>query len=132
MDCLPQLHVAAIHASPGYRGDIPGLGILCRSARGLTLGVGRYSNSVGKPTNYLAVGAQPLQWGPVRAGAFVGVLDGYPYKNGKAFLAGGLAFSVPTPVKGIDAHIVATPQTSFSPAVAALSFTFRLGGRAQQ
>ena len=86
LDCLPQIHVAAIHAQAGYNGDTPGLGVICRNDDTL-LGAGFYRNSIAKHSNYATVGYQPFTAAGVRLGAFAGVVNGYEYRDGNYFLA---------------------------------------------
>ena len=76
MDCLPHIHLVAIHAEPGYRSETPGIGALCRKGTFLA-GGGAYRNSVHRDTAYIAGGWQPLELGRVRVGAIVGVATGY-------------------------------------------------------
>jgi hypothetical protein len=50
--------------------------------------VGQYRNSMRDTTHYAALNYQPLQLGPVRIGASVGVMDGYRLmRNGGTFFA---------------------------------------------
>ena len=75
MDCLPQIHVAAIHAEHGYRSFTPGIGAFCRAGRAI-VGAGGFRNSIGRGTAYAAGG---YQW-PVRSlrvGGYAGLATGY-------------------------------------------------------
>lgn len=126
MDCLPHLHLAAYHATPGYRGDTPGIGVLCRSGGSgdLLAGVGIMRNSVGATSAYAAIGWQPLRIGPVRIGGYGGVINGYPYRDGAPFpFAAGL-ISIPT--GRAEWHLSLLPAVpGISPATAGLSATWK-------
>ncbi len=76
-DCLPHIHVAAIHAEPGFRSSTPGLGALCTFDEFMA-GAGAFKNSLGDTSAYAAVGAQPWRLGPVKVGAIIGGVTGYP------------------------------------------------------
>jgi len=76
MDCLPQIHVAAIHAEPGHRAAVPGLGILC-SHDDLRAGLGAFQNSNGVGSKYLTAAWLPFGLGGARFGAAAGVVTGY-------------------------------------------------------
>jgi hypothetical protein len=114
MDCLPQVHVVAIHAEHGYRSEIPGLGALCRKGDFLA-GAGAYRNSLGKSTAYIAGGWQPLTYGSVRAGVIVGLATGYrphPVPMAAAF------------VSVWHVHFTLIPKVEGkTPATAGISFT---------
>jgi hypothetical protein len=129
MDCQPQIHLAAIHAQAGYRGDTAGLGALCRERDGAALlGAGFYQNSIGKHSNYVFAGLQPWAIGPVRVGAFAGVVNGYALKNGGYFVAGGAMASVPLAAVGLPSatlHVIALPPTAQSPVTAGFSVSFK-------
>lgn len=117
MDCLPHIHVAALHAEPGYRTATPGIGILCKQADTL-LGAGLYSNSIGNLSKYAFAGWQPLQLGQVKLGVIAGVVDGYRMNNGGATPMAALVASY----KHI--HLTLIPGTPKNDAALALSFTF--------
>ena len=76
MDCLPHIHVAALHAEQGYRSFVPGLGAFCRDGDTL-LGAGVFKNSIGNTSAYFVGGLQPLRFGSVKAGAVLGAATGY-------------------------------------------------------
>lgn len=121
MDCLPHIHVAALHApsEQQFRTFTPGLGVLCRKADWLA-GAGVYRNSIGTTSKYVMGGYQPLRIGPVAVGAFVGAVDGYRRNHGGFNPMGGLALSWG------HVHVIAWPQVKdYSPAGLAVSFTFR-------
>ena len=127
MDCLPQLHLAAIHDVAGYRGDTTGLGLICRRPvstweDGL-VGAGRFRNSVAGYSNYAAVGHQPWRLGSVRLGGFAGVINGYQYRNGGYFPFAAAMASVPVPFG--EVHAVALPATSFSPTTFEISIAIK-------
>lgn len=58
-----------------------GFGIEYRYSTTYAVTAGRYNNSVRKSTNYAALVVQPLSLGPVRLGAVLGVINGYPEIN---------------------------------------------------
>lgn len=65
-----------------------GFGIEWRRTPEVAIMAGVYDNSVGKPSQYAAVNWQPWQIGPVKLGAALGVLNGYPALNrGGTFFA---------------------------------------------
>jgi len=78
MDCLPQIHVAAIHSQSHYEAFTPGLGLMCLEGDFL-LGAGAYRNSLGRSSIYGAGGWRPINAGPVRVGAVLGLVTGYMY-----------------------------------------------------
>lgn len=122
MDCLPHLHVAALHAPSEvkYHSFTPGIGVLCR-ADTLLAGAGMYSNSVGDLSKYAIVGWQPLRYGPWRVGAVAGVVDGYARHQGGYGPMGGLAVSYGA------LNVIAWPRVkNYTPAGLAISFTFSL------
>ena len=91
MDCLPQIHVAAIHASPGYNVATPGIGVLCRTDADLIGGLCVYKNSNGNTSKYLMAGWQPLDVAGIKLGVFGGTVDGYRRGNGAFVPMAGLA-----------------------------------------
>jgi hypothetical protein len=123
MDCLPQIHTIAIHAEPGYRGFVPGLGVFCREDD-WTAGGGRFQNSFALMSSYLALGYQPWRVGSVRLGALGGIIDGYPINNGEVMpLAAGLASMA---LSWGEAHLIVNPLITHStPLIMQLSFSFR-------
>lgn len=123
MDCMPQLHLAAIHAEPGYRGDTPGLGVLCRDGD-LLAGAGLLRNSIGQRSAYAIAGWQPLRLGPVRIGAVAGAINGYRYRDGAAMpFAAGV---VSVPAGRAEIHLTVIPSSPVSPATLGLSLSWRL------
>lgn len=125
--CAPHINAFAIHQEGGYENTTPGLGVMCRSDT-LLAGAGRYRNSVAQWSNYAAVGWQPLRLGQLRAGAFAGVVNGYPYKNGAYFPFGGLIASHPwqfDKMRG-EIHLTFIPKVqNISPATLGVSYTVR-------
>ncbi|WP_291015032.1 hypothetical protein [Hydrogenophaga sp.] len=120
MDCLPHIHVAAIHAPSEveYKTFTPGIGVLCRKSDFFG-GVGVYSNSHGNRSFYASSGWQPIKVGPVAIGAFAGVVDGYRRGGGKFVPMAGLMASWG------HIHVIAWPRADKeSAAGAAISFTF--------
>lgn len=96
IDCAIDLHLVAAHLETPqhYEWKTPGVGIFCRphAAKSLSIGAGSFSNSLAARSQYVAVGWQPLNIGPVAIGAFVGGINGYPVNSGNWFpFAGGLA-----------------------------------------
>lgn len=81
---------------PNYNESNLGFGIEWRRTREVAIMAGVYKNSVGKPSQYAAVNWQPWQIGPVKLGAAIGVLNGYP-----AFNRGGTFFAA-LPVASIE------------------------------
>ena len=105
MECLPQIHTIAIHAEEGFRAVVPGIGIFCREDNSVA-GVGVYSNSIGKRSNYAIVGNQPWNLKGIRIGGILGIVDGYQLNNGgmvpmaaAAISWGDINFTVIPPVQ---------------------------------
>jgi hypothetical protein len=73
----------------GYNERNHGLGAELRFDEINTVAAGVYRNSVRRTTHYLHFVWTPIELGPVRLGAAVGMIDGYPRLNN-----GGLAFAV--------------------------------------
>jgi len=121
MDCLPVLHIAAYHASPGYNNDTPGLGLLCPVAARVNFGIGAYHNSLRRPSTYAGISWQPWQLGPVAVGGMVGAVTGY---TPSPRLAGALVASLP--VSRAAVHLTIAPDSRGSPGVAALSISWKL------
>lgn len=66
----------------------PGLGLEYRINSDTSVMLGYHKNSLSLRTRYAAVNYQPLNIGPLRIGASIGVMDGYPLKSqGKMFFA---------------------------------------------
>lgn len=125
MDCLPHIHIAAYHASPDYRGDTPGMGVMCQTAFDTLVGAGIFQNSEGKVSTYAAVGWQPLQVGPARLGGYAGAIDGYTHNQGKRFVfAAGLA-SVPLSNNVILHTAIIPPVKGVSPTTLGFSITVK-------
>lgn len=73
---------------PRYNENNFGFGIEWRRSPELAVMAGVYDNSLGKPSQYAAVNWQPWQIGPVKLGAAIGVLNGYPaISRGGTFFA---------------------------------------------
>lgn len=127
MDCLPQIHVAAIHGEAGYHSNVPGIGVFCRNGDAV-LGAGRYANSEKviprKYSNYAIVGLQPYRIGPVRVGGVIGVVDGYAYQDGKPFPMAALLVSYQASFGELHFTVV-PPVKKVTPAVVQLSYTVR-------
>jgi hypothetical protein len=74
--------------SKGYNENNLGLGLEYRTSPEIAYMAGAYYNSVYKTTSYAAVNWQPWQLGPVKLGAALGVMNGYPsLANGGSFFA---------------------------------------------
>lgn len=72
----------------GYNENNLGLGLEYRTSPEIAYMAGAYYNSVRKTTSYAAVNWQPWQLGPVKLGAALGVMNGYPsLANGGSFFA---------------------------------------------
>ena len=124
MDCLPQLHVAAIHDVAGYRSEVPGLGVLCALPDERIIGAGVYQNSVGAQSTYAIAGTYLGAIHGVRYGVIGGTVNGYPAGNGD-FIPMAAAI-VSLPFNGIDVHLTFIPSvTNYTPTVVQLSVTFK-------
>ena len=65
-----------------------GFGIEWRRSEQIAVMAGVYDNSLGKHSQYAAVNWQPWTLGPVKLGAALGVMNGYPsLKRGGTFFA---------------------------------------------
>jgi hypothetical protein len=62
----------------GYNENNLGLGVEYRTSPEVSYMAGAYYNSVRKTTTYAALNWQPWTVGPIKVGATVGVMDGYP------------------------------------------------------
>lgn len=127
MDCLPQIHVAAIHSEAEYHTYVPGIGVLCEEGV-YVFGVGQYKNSekdvlnFRKTSNYVMFGAHPLKVYNWKIGATGLLLNGYSYKNGEWFLGAGLIASHPIPIGNV--HFLYIPKIkNITPHVLQISFT---------
>jgi hypothetical protein len=115
MDCLPHIHVAAIHADHGYRSFTPGLGVMCESK--VLLGAGAYKNSLGDLSTYAAAGYQPWKLGALKIGALAGVATGYKHYDVVPLAAVLVSYK--------NLHFTFIPEVKTkTPAVLGLSFTF--------
>ncbi len=75
-------------SNKGYNENNLGLGLEYRTSDEIAYMAGAYYNSVRKTTSYAAVNWQPWQLGPVKLGAALGVMNGYPsLANGGSFFA---------------------------------------------
>ena len=76
------------HRGNGYNENNLGLGAEYRTSAEVSYMAGAYYNSVRKTTTYVAMNWQPLTLGPIKLGATLGVMDGYPsLAKGGAFFA---------------------------------------------
>lgn len=73
----------------GYNENNLGLGAEYRTSPEVSYMAGAYDNSMRKTTTYAAVNWQPWSVGPIKLGATLGVMDGYPSmaKGGTFFAA---------------------------------------------
>jgi hypothetical protein len=117
MDCLPQLHVAAIHAESGYNTATPGIGVLCADGNYI-LGAGMFRNSISKKSSYAIGGKYLGTINGIQYGLIGGVINGY--NNGKVLPLGGFVASYK------QMHLLFTPPVSGqSPALVEVSFTIK-------
>ena len=129
MDCLPHILAIALHSQGGFNTAVPGLGLFCR-ADSFIAGAGAYANSEKaverKVSQYAFVGWQPFKLGDLRAGAMVGLVNGYSYNSGRTLPMAAAVLSYPLPRPFAEAHLtVIPPVRGVTPAVAQLSFTLR-------
>ncbi len=129
MDCLPHILAIALHSQGGFNTAVPGLGLFCR-ADSVIAGAGAYANSEKaverKVSQYAFGGWQPLKLGNLRAGAMVGLVNGYSYNSGKTIPMAAAVLSYPLPRPFAEAHLtVIPPVRGVTPAVAQFSFTLR-------
>jgi hypothetical protein len=118
MDCLPQIHVAAIHAEAGYNTATPGIGVLCSDGVYL-LGAGVYRNSVSKHSNYAIGGKYMGHINGVSYGLVGGMVDGYAARDGHFIPLAGVVLTYK------QLHLMLVPAVpSQSPALVEISFTF--------
>jgi hypothetical protein len=129
MDCLPHILAIALHSQGGFNTAVPGLGLFCR-ADSVIAGAGAYANSEKsverKVSQYAFGGWQPFKLGDLRAGAMVGLVNGYSYNSGKTIPMAAAVLSYPLPRPFAEAHLtVIPPVRGVTPAVGQLSFTLR-------
>ena len=129
MDCLPHILAIALHSQGGFNTAVPGLGLFCRDDAYI-VGAGAYANSEKaverKVSQYAFGGWQPLKLGDLRAGAMVGLVNGYSYNSGKTIPMAAAVLSYPLPRPFAEAHMtVVPPVRGGTPAVAQLSFPLR-------
>lgn len=129
MNCLPHILILALHSQPGFNTVVPGAGAFCRHDA-YVAGAGAYANSEKsverKVSQYAFVGWQPFKLGDLRAGAMVGLVNGYSYNSGKTIPMAAAVLSYPLPRPFAEAHLtVIPPVRGVTPAVAQLSFTLR-------
>lgn len=120
MDCLPQIHTIAIHAEPGYRSVVPGVGVLCSENNDI-MGAGLYQNSIGRQSEYIFAGKYLTKYKSAKFGIIGGVVTGY--QESKVSPLGGLVASVPTYFGAV--HFIGAPKVKYlTPAFVQISFTF--------
>lgn len=73
----------------GYNESNLGLGVEYRLTPDASVMAGSYYNSNRRTTTYATVNWQPYRWGEIKAGALVGLMDGYPSvaRGGVFFMA---------------------------------------------
>jgi hypothetical protein len=72
----------------GFKNNNYGLGLEYRYSDTQSVSAGGFKNSDYKVSHYLSWYWEPLSLGPVKLGATIGALDGYPkYKDGGWFIA---------------------------------------------
>jgi hypothetical protein len=86
IDCSPQLHLAAIHASVpagtlAKTMAVPGIGVLCIDKKGNILGLGTYNNSIGRTSDYAIAGRYLAVYSSVSVGVIAGAVTGYQEKT---------------------------------------------------
>jgi hypothetical protein len=122
MDCLPQLHVAAIHAEPGYNSVVPGLAILCKEDNVL-LSTGIYQNSIGKRSNYIVGGQYLGSINKIRYGYIAGIVDGYAVNDGNAIPMAAAIVSIP--LDNMQIHLTFIPPVPhYTPMLVQFSVSF--------
>ena len=119
--CSMLVHILALHSQSGFKTETPGLGLVCERGDAVAA-AGVFSNSIGRESRYLAAGWQPLTVGPARVGFLAGAMDGYAYRNGRAFPFAALTVSVPA--GPVTARFMVIPKSRISPTTVALAFSF--------
>jgi hypothetical protein len=117
MDCLPQIHVAAIHAEAGYNTATPGIGMLCSDGTYI-LGAGAFRNSVSQKSSYAIGGHYFGAINGIQFGFVAGIINGYA--TAKVLPLGGLVASYK------QLHLLfAPPVSGQSPALVEFSITLK-------
>jgi hypothetical protein len=124
IDCLPQIHLAALHAEGHYNTFVPGLAVLCTKDDNF-VSAGAYDNSIGNASAY-AVGGRYL--GKVRGlqyGVAAGTVNGYPANAGGFIPMAGAVISWSVGPQ-MDVHLLLVPAVqNYTPAFVQLSVSFR-------
>jgi hypothetical protein len=107
--CAVLLHLASLHAAPGFSGDTPGAGLMCESGAYM-VGAGQFKNSIGRASRYAVGGLTLGGVGPLKLGAVVGVIDGYKPGGRWQPVAAGLV-SVDMG-RGLGLRFLAIPRVS--------------------
>ena len=125
MDCLPQLHIAAIHAEPGYNSVVPGIAVLCSlpELNNLIGSIGTYQNSIGKRSNYIVGGQYLGHVGTIKYGYIVGFVDGYPIRDGAPIPMGAAIVSIPMQEGQLHLTII-PPVPHYTPMLVQFSVSF--------
>lgn len=132
----PEVHLIAhalswhnhSHSSNGwaYNERNPGLGLraeLGSIAPNLSVQAGGYRNSYDRHSTYALADWTPWAWGPIKSGAFVGAVTGYPMTDGRLMPAAGVI--VRATWGRLTAALRASPGKE-SHGVAAIEFGVRL------
>jgi hypothetical protein len=122
--CGLNVHVAAWHNEPGFESVTPGIGVVCDTKwTDVRAAGGVFRNSIGRTSVYVGGSWQPLHLGPVRVGAFGGVITGYPRAAVMPMAAGLVSVRI-TP--RIDAHVTVLPTVKgTTPLTVALSVEYK-------
>ena len=124
MDCLPQLHIAAIHAEPGYNSVVPGIAVLCETElKDLIVSAGIYQNQIGKRSNYIVGGQYLGAINGVRYGYIAGFVDGYQIRDKAPIPMGALIASIPMQEGSIHLTII-PPVPHYTPMLVQFSVSF--------
>ncbi len=95
----------------GLNDHNPGWGIDYRFSNTTSVMGGKFFNSDWQDSNYLGINWFPAAIGPVRFGAFAGLMDGYPrMENGGTFFAAVPAISAEYKRLGANVIIIPTIQ----------------------
>lgn len=118
--------VASYHTdrSKNYNETNYGLGLEYRLNEEVSLGVGRYYNSIRSWSNYIGATYTPFSLGPVKLGVVGGIINGYD-----SFGGGYFPVIIPTAViegKRMGINIVAAPPIKDNSGVIGFQLKFKL------
>ncbi len=109
----------------GYNEQNAGIGIEYAFHSSASVMVGSYYNSLRKQTTYAAVNWQPITIGPVKVGAALGVMDGYPaIQRGGTFFAALPMATYESKVVGVNFGVIPTMNNVDGAVI--LQFKFRI------